>query len=66
MTEDQYIILSNRVKVETALKLLCDVMASDAENWGVGEGDLPDTIDRLYDIQTKLFNLTVIDDKKGE
>ena len=58
MSEQQYIIATNRVKVSIALTILRDVL--ECEDCGVAEDEFSEIKSRLRKIEEKLFSLVKI------
>lgn len=58
MTEKEYIIATNRVKVSAALSLIRDTLGGD--EYGVGDEERKDILKALCMIEEKLF--AMIDD----
>lgn len=59
MTETEYIILSNRVRISSALATLKDVLAG--ESYGVSQEEKTNITAPLYDLEQKLFAMTNIE-----
>jgi len=59
MTEIEYIIATNRVKVSTALSIMRDVLAG--EEYGISKKDCREITSRLSAAQDRLFASVEID-----
>ena len=59
MTETEYIIATNRVKVSIALSIMRDVLAG--EKYGISKKDCQEIASRLSAAQDRLFALVEID-----
>lgn len=58
MTEQEYLIATNRVKITTAKTILFDILAGD--DWGVSDKELAELLDKIRLIEKRLFDLTEI------
>jgi len=59
MTENEYIIATNRVNITSAIRILKDVLAGD--EWGVPKEEFNAQIQKLYEIEESLFSKTEIE-----
>lgn len=55
MTESDYIIATNRVKITIAKNIIVDVLSGD--DWGVSDGQRKALLDVLYTIEDRLFSM---------
>jgi len=55
MTEQDYIKATNRVKASIALTILCDVLTTDTEEYGITTQEIQEITKRLSNAQDKLF-----------
>jgi len=62
MDEEEYIKLSNRVKVSAALLILREVLVSDGQ-YGVDTSKFADALNNLFEIEARLFNEIDVEDE---
>ena len=55
MTETEYIIATNRVKVSMAIHAMRDTLAGDG--YGIEDADRADVLNKLYSLEERLFGL---------
>ncbi len=60
MKELDYVLVTNRVKITTAKKLIADVLSGD--DYGVTDGQRKTLLTILYSVETKLFGMIETDD----
>ena len=60
MTESEYIIATNRVKVSASITILRDVLPGDGEEYGIMKDDLAEIIEKLSSAERKLFSSIVV------
>lgn len=58
MTEDEYIIVSNKTAVTSAIDCLRHVLGGD--NWGVSDEEVSKVMGGLYDMKDNLFKAAKI------
>lgn len=62
MTETEYVIATNRVKISAALTLLRDVLPTcDVDDLGINDKELKDLTIELRKIEKRMFDLTKVD-----
>lgn len=54
MTEQEYIIVTNRVKVKAALELMCDV--TPGSEYGISQSKYEQILTRLVSAEKRLFD----------
>ena len=61
MTEAEYIIATNRVKVTAAIRLIQDMMGGD--DYAVSDAELSGALGVLYKMESKLFAAIKLEEK---
>jgi len=55
MTEAEYIIATNRVKVSMAIHAMRDTLSGDG--YGIEDAERTDVLNKLYSLEERLFGL---------